>query len=338
MTPVGRRRLARVAQVVGSVGVLWVLARDVESARLAEVAAAISPAWLAAAIAAKSAGLFTHEFRLWLALPRPRPPVGKVIALGMVAGMLNLVLPARGGDLAAIALLNRETKVPVATATAAVGLVTFLEAAVFGLMLIAVLIGGAARWEAIIGAQARSEAVTLVTALTLGGIGVAVATAMVGRLLGRRDAPEDRPTGGPLGLLRDTAAELGAGLSSPVFLVQHLALAVLQVVLVLGAFALALPGVGLDVPLPLLAAAGVLTLASLASVVLPPTFGAGPAAASTAVLTVFGVDPAGALAYAGAWWLVAHLPAVALGLPCLGGRTAALAGAVADVASKANDA
>ena len=51
--------------------------------------------------------------------------------------------------------------------------------------------------------------------------------------------------------------------------------------------------------------------------VLPPGYGAGPAAASLAVLSMLGADEADALAYAGAWWVLSQLPAVGFGLPAL---------------------
>ena len=53
---------------------------------------------------------------------------------------------------------------------------------------------------------------------------------------------------------------------------------------------------------------------------LPPTFAAGPAAVSVGVLAVFGVSRTDALAYSVAYWLVAHAPAVVIGLPLLWGH------------------
>ena len=60
---------------------------------------------------------------------------------------------------------------------------------------------------------------------------------------------------------------------------------------------------------------------------LPPSFGAGPAAASVAVLTVFGIDQTGALMYAAAYWFIANVPAVTLGLPALWQRKMGRSGA-----------
>ena len=106
---------------------------------------------------------------------------------------------------------------------------------------------------------------------------------------------------------------------------MHVGLAAVDVLATVGAFALLLPAVGLDVP-SFLAASGVLAVSALASIVLPPTYGAGPAAAGVAVLAAFGVDAAGALAFAAGYWVVSQAPAAVLGLPCLIGRRPSGAG------------
>jgi len=301
------QRWVRAIQVAASLAVLWALARDLDGATVEEALRHASLGWLIAAMAVKGLGLAIHELRLWLCLPAPRPPAGKVFALGFLAGMMNLVLPARGGDLLAIALLNRDCGVRPTAATAAVGLVAFLEAAVFGVFLAVVLALGASQWIAVIGAAAQSKALWMVGGITGAGIlGVWV--------LGRLGRGEKRLPG-PLALVRQTAADGRAVMNSPQAVLLHVGLAVLRVAFTLGGFTLALPAAGLSVPVPWLAASGVLALSSVAAVALPPTFAAGPAATSVAVLAVFGVDRAGALAYAGAYWLVAHVPAVVLGLP-----------------------
>ena len=53
---------------------------------------------------------------------------------------------------------------------------------------------------------------------------------------------------------------------------------------------------------------------------LPPSYGAGPAAAAVFVLSAFGLSNDEALAYSVGWWMTAQLPAVALGLPAFYGR------------------
>lgn len=322
MNATTRRRLRVAVQVAASLAVLAVLVRDVDRAQLADVLARASWGWLAIALGVKGLALLVHELRLWVALPAPRPPVLQVVGIGLVAGMLNLVLPARGGDVACIALMHKECRVPASTATAAVGIVTFLEAAIFGLFLLAALMVGAARWQQMIGLEALTSARSWIALITLGGVAAAVGLVLVGRLLGRR-APGAGRRWTPLDLVRDTATDAGVAFGTPGRVALHLGLGLLQVATTLGGFTAGQPAVGLHIEAPWLAASGVLAFSSVAAVVLPLTMGAGPAAASALVLGAFGVDAASALAYAGAWWLVAHIPAVALGLPALWGRSLA---------------
>ena len=305
-----------VLQLVASIMVIGALAREIDPEQLASLPERLSLGWMLAALGLKVVTLAFHETRTWLALPAPRPPLSRVTLLGFAAGILNLILPARAGDLAVIILLKRLCGVRTGIAASAMGIVSFLEAAVFGVMLLIVLLIGAAQWETVVGSDALSQAMRFVSLGTGGAIVVAVLIALVGRWLSRPDEP---PPEGPglLEMIREAMTETGAALSSPRFVLLNTGAAVLQVVGMVAAFAMALPAVGIDVPMPWLAASGVLALSSLAAVALPPGYGAGPAAASAAVLSVFGVDPAGALAYAGAWWIISQVPATAIGIPCM---------------------
>ena len=104
--------------------------------------------WLAAALLLKSLTLFIHEFRLWLALTSPRPPIAKTMTIGFASGAMNLVLPGRAGDIAAIAMLQKVCRLKPGVAAYAIGMASFFEAAVFGLMLMGVFILNAHQWEA----------------------------------------------------------------------------------------------------------------------------------------------------------------------------------------------
>jgi uncharacterized membrane protein YbhN (UPF0104 family) len=308
-------------QLAASILVLGLLARDVDMDGLAAIRDRLSPGWLGLAVGLKLFTLFLHEQRLWLAFNRPRPPLGKVLAIGFAAGALNLVLPGRAGDVAAVALLRRECRVTVGAATAAVGIASFLEFAVFGVLLLGVLALGAGRWELVIGAEAHGRAMQWVTVATLAGIGAAAIATVIGRrLLSKDEAVEPAPRRGLREFLGETLRQASQSFSTPGALLMNTGLAVVQVVGMVGAFALAFPAIGLDIPLPLLAAAGVLAISSVASVVLPPGYGASPAAASVLVLAAFGATQADALAYAAAWWVISQLPATAIGVPILLGR------------------
>ena len=313
-----RARWWRVAQVAASLVVLGLLFRDVDAEALAAIGPRIAWGWLLAALGMKLTTLFLHEVRLWVSLNPPRPSLFRVVAIGFASGVLNLVLPGRAGDLAAIGMLVRECRVRPGAAAAAVGVVAFLEAAMFGLTLVVVLALGADRWQAVVGPEKWLQAMSGVSGLTLVGVVVAVAAVIVTRRMrGNGEAP---PGPGPLHVIRDAVLQATENLAAPATLALNTALALLQVVGMVAAFAMLFPAVGIEVALPALAASGVLAISSLASVLLPPSYGAGPAAAAVFVLGAFGLPAEDAFAYSVGWWMVSQVPAVVVGVPAFYGR------------------
>lgn len=303
-------------QVLASAAVLTVFVRAIEPEQLYALPQRVSWELLLTALLLKTTALLFHELRIWLALPHPRPRVRLVAQIGLVSGVLNLVLPGRAGDLALIALLHRRCGVRIGLATAAIGVVAFLEAAVFGLLLLTGLVLGASQWQAMLGVDAHARALQLVGLATGTGLLLITVVTIVGRRLTSRASP--RPGGPALRqIFRDATTQTGAALSTSRSASINIASAALQVTVMLLSFALALPAVGINVDSPFFAAAGVLGLSAIASVVLPPSYGAGPAAASLAVLAPMGANEADALAYAGAWWVLSQIPALALGLPSM---------------------
>ena len=301
-------------QLTVSALILWVLFRDSDLGAVWATIKGGSLWMLVGALLVKATGLLVHETRLWLALPSPRPPLPRVISLGLVAGVLNLALPARAGDVAAIAMLDRECKVPVPVGTAAVGVTSFLEAALFAFFLMAVVGMGAAQWADIVG-EGQNPALWIGLALLCGCL-VLATMGILGRILRDKPSPESRV----LALAQQTLIETSQMVGSGRYLLIQSAAAAVQVVVVVVAFSLAMMASGANVVDPVTAASMVLAVSSLASFVLPPTMAAGPAAASSLVLPHFGADPTGALAYATVYWVVAHLPAVCMGLPALFAR------------------
>ena len=317
--PTSPSRWWRLAQLVVSGAVLALLFRDLDRTALTALLPRIRWDWLAAALLVKSATLFLHEFRLWVSINPPRPPITRIVAIGLASGVLNLVLPGRAGDLAAVGMLVRECRVRPGAAAAAVGVVAFLEAAMFGLTLVVVLALGADRWQSVVGPEKWLHALSGVSGLTLLGIFCAVVAVMVTQRF--RGRPDDAPRGpGALTIIRDAIQHATDNLAAPLTVALNAGLALLQVLGLLFAFALLFPALGLEVALPVLAAAGVLAISSLAAVLLPPSYGAGPAAAAVFVLSAFGLSNDEALAYSVGWWLVSQLPAVALGVPAFYGR------------------
>ncbi|MCB9766267.1 MAG: flippase-like domain-containing protein [Alphaproteobacteria bacterium] len=310
--PTARRRLVLAAQILASVLVVALLLKD---AQVDEVRAALTKAdlrWVALAALAKAGGLTLHEIRLWASLlPFRRLPVLRVITIGYVSGLTNTLLPVRGGDLIAAALLRQELGVRGPAALAAVAITGFLEAAVFGVFVLAVVMVGAARWEELLGAAATARAQGTMTLLTVGAVFGSVFLVLLSRRLRGGGAPQGP---GPIAILRETIVSTGEGLSSWGPLGLNLLLSALQVALVVLSFWAILPALGLEPPVSLLAVSGVIALGSLAAVVLPPSLGAGPAASAIVVLGFFGISEAEALGFAALSWVANTLPALVLGL------------------------
>jgi hypothetical protein len=304
----------RLVQLLLSLAILYVLMRDIDTTGIITTLKNGSVGWLLAAIGIKTLALLTHEVRLWLALPQPRPPMRTIISLGLAAGVMNLALPARAGDLAAIAFMERECKVPPSVGTAAVGVTSFLEAALFGFFLLAVMGLGAAQWSHLVG-----DSSTAVVWICLSiGLGCVILWTMA--MLGQKWAGKPPHSNPALSFIQRTVVETSIVLRDVKYLGVHTGAAALQVVLVVGAFSVAMLASGAHVVDPLASASFVLGISSLAAFVLPPTMAAGPAAASALVLPLFGASQTDALAYAVCYWLVAHIPATTMGLPALFAR------------------
>lgn len=293
--------------------VIVLLVRDAQWERVRDAMLGASLGWVALGILVKTISLTLHEVRLWTSLKAAgeTPPVGPVIAIGYVSGLLNTVLPVRGGDLLAIGLLKRELKVPVPAAVAGIGLTGFLEAALFGVFLLGVVVAGASRWEELLGTAMTRQATGTLTLMTLGAVFGSVVLVLIARRL-RAEPQPDRP--GVVALMKETIARTGEGLSAWGLLAVNLALAALQVAVVVLAFWSVLPALHLEVPFSLLAVCGVIGVGSFASVVLPPSFGAGAAATSVFVLGFFGVTEPDALAFTAIAWVVNTVPPLLCGL------------------------
>jgi len=298
------------------------------------------PLWLLGAVALKSLTLLLHELRLWMAFEEPRPPLLRVCAIGPAAGIINLIAPGRAGDFACIAMLHRECDVKVGAATTAVGLVAFLEAAMLGVFLLCIVGLGAINFEAVYQNMAAIQHVEIDASgqldflLRLIGFGLLGSIGLAGLALLWWVKSDRGQTATPKGriqtILMDTIEATMGQLSSPASLIGNVVLAGLQVLGMVGAFAMALTAVGISVPYPWVAAASILLLSSVAAIGLPPALAAGPALASMAVLPLFGIgdiqelsslasDPR-ILAYTGAYWIISQVPAALFGIPCLSGR------------------
>ncbi len=303
----------RVLQLLASGAVLLALARSADTAQSWAMITRSAPGWLLAALLLKAGSILLHEVRLWHALAAPRPPLRSVLRIGLIAGTLNLALPARPAAPPAGGGGGGDGGGGGGGAAAAVGLVAFLELAVFAVFLLIALVAGASRWELLLGAAAHVRALRLTTAGTLAAVAVVVLVIAIAR----RSRATPPPGPAPLLLLREGFSAAGSALSTVRWLVGHLSLTAAQVGLMIAATAALFPMLSLPVPLPGLAAAGLMAGTSLTAVVLPTGFGAGPAAVSVALLAPLGVTETGALAVAAGFWMLASAPTVLLGLPAL---------------------
>ena len=134
------------------------------------------------------------------------------------------------------------------------------------------------------GATTRQATGTL-TLLTLGAVFGTVFLVLIAR---RLKNPQEEPGRSPISLLKQTVVHTGEGLSDWGPLAINILLAALQVALVVLSFWAILPALGLEIELSILAVCGVIGLGSIASVVLPPSFGAGTAATGGAGTTYLG--------------------------------------------------
>ncbi len=321
----GRRWLIFAAQAVASLAVIVLLVREARLDAVLHALRRVSVGWLLAALVVKILALSLHELRTWWLL-RLHHPVGlpRIMGIGFLSGLLNFLLPLRAGDLAAVLLLVRECRVPGALATAAVGLVALLEAAALGVLLLVILGSGLLWWERSLGELQAHAAFNLVALGTVVGVLLLLVLGVLGRWLGARRARQGAGRGLPRAGLGQALEHAGQELGRGRQLAGNLGLALVDVAMFLATYALLLPALDLHPASPLFVAGTVMAVASLSSLVLPPTMGAGTAAAAVFGLGLFGVGEADALAYAALLWLVGNLPTVLLGLPPMTRRVAVL--------------
>jgi len=301
-------------QLVASGLVLLLLLREADPTAVWGALVGASVPFLVLATVLKVGSVSLHELRLWLALkPYKQLPIGPVFGIGYLGGLLNVVLPARAGDLLAIGLLKRELDVPGPAALAAVGLTGFFEAAVFGVFLLCVMGFGATQWEVLLGTAQTMKAMGTLTALTLGAVFGSAVLVLVARKLSATPQ-EAEPKPGILSLIRESILRTGQGLSAWGPLAANLGLAAVQVVLVVGSFWALLPALGLTVAYPLLAACGVIAIGAMAAIVLPPGLVAGQAASAVFVLGFFGVSEAEAIAFTALSWVSNTVPPLVTGI------------------------
>ncbi len=309
-----------VVQLAGSALVLVLLLRSAGLGELVELLAGVDLLWLLVAAVARALLLILHEVRLYLALlPWQRASLGRVLGVGFTSGLVNTVVPARGGDLLAVTLLKVECGAPVAPALVAVGLASGLEAVAFGVVLLVLLV---LQGPALAVGSSNLELLpqSLDLALLTAGVTLVIAGGLVAlRVLHKRVQGGAAKGGSKLAWL----AEGGRGLG-PEGLALNVALAGVQGFLVVGIWVALFRSLSIDPISAWLAAALIQAAGSIVVAALPHGFGAGQAAAAVFVLAALGVDSASALAVAGLAWVLHIGLAFALGVVPLWRRLARL--------------
>lgn len=322
-----RRYWKELLSIVLSLAVLGLFLQDADQKNLLGLLSQANLPWLLGAFVLKSISLTIHEYRLWMGFPKPRPPIQATMQIGFASALINIVVPGRAGDVAAIAMLHKRCQIPVGIATYAVGIVGFFEGAVFGIMMLTVLLLQSPEWIRYLGSDLHTQSINTITGLTLLGILIV----LVAVVIGRRIAPEpsadkDIDTQGfsPLAWLKDTMNQTGHTLTQPMYILNNTMASIMEVGLMITAFAMGFWILPLESTLLTMTSAMawslsglVLGISAIAAIVLPPTYGAGSAAAAIFVLGLFGFDQTNALGFATTWWLISQVPTLILGIPSL---------------------
>ena len=130
------------------------------------------------------------------------------------------------GDIAAIALLRRRCKLSSGVAAYAIGMASFFEAAVFGLMMLGILAWNSTQWKLLLGENLHAQAFQSVTLLTLGGTAIVVLAALIGRRFQGGPEPEQRFS--LRQMIRDGLRETSTGLTRPSYLLINTFVAALR--------------------------------------------------------------------------------------------------------------
>ena len=124
--------------------------------------------------------------------------------------LTEYLIPGRAGDIATIAMLHKKCAVPVGTATFAVGMVGFFEGAIFGLMMVLVLLMNAPMWIHL-GEETHLQSLQTISGLTLLGIAIVIVAAIIGRRF--TDEPDNREEFSPLTWIKDAFSQTQSNLT-----------------------------------------------------------------------------------------------------------------------------
>jgi uncharacterized protein (TIRG00374 family) len=269
----------------------------------------ISIPLITTALIVKTFGLVLREVRLWLILETPKPRFSSTIYVGLAAGFFHTFLPFRGGDILSIAMLNRYCALSTSKASVAVGICAFFEMLIFGFFLIAILLF-TPYWFEILGEKAFSQSLWSTVYL----VGTCVIIVALASRLGQKQ--QEKPESAMKQFIQDLLSDTHKAVAKKNLTIQ-LTISAVEIALMLFSFVLGLWAIGLTPTAPWGAVCIILAFSAVAAVALPPSYGAGPAAAILFVFTLLGIDSEQALSYAGVWWILSQIPTLITGVPSL---------------------
>ena len=298
--------------------VLILLLWDAQKQEIWEILQTVQWKWLLLALGIKSISLFIHEYRLWTSLSHPRPKMSTTMQIGFASALINILIPARAGDVVAIALLKKHCHIPTSLGTFAVGMVSFFEAAVFGTLMMIMLLLKAPIWIPLMGESILNQTLNTITIATLLGIVAVTSAVIIGRRLHpKEDEVSSQSSFSPLQWIQKTLHHAGDNLTDLRYLLNNTMASIIEVWLMIAAFALIFPALNIAIIDPWTISGLILGISAVASIVLPPTYAAGNTASAIFVLTLFQIDESAAIAYSTLWWIISQVPAAILGIPSL---------------------
>ena len=307
-----KERLLFVGQIAISMVLLGWMLHNAQSKQVWSHLEQLSLFWLVVALALKSISLLLRELRLWLALPSPRPPLLPIMNIGLFTGALHTFLPARGGDIVAIALLVKSSSLSTAKAAFAVAISALFEALVFGIL---VLLGLYWHKDLFVNPEFLSNAVQWVSTSTVLGVTVFLVLGAIGKRYFTEPETDSLP---PIQhILSELFHLTGKSITNMMYLIINVLITFLDVWLMIVAFALGFEVLGIDLEATWTISALILGCSAMLAFLLPPSYGAGPAAAAIFVLSLFGIDESSAVAYSAIWWILSQIPALIFGVPAL---------------------
>ena len=293
-----------------SCAALYLCFHDVNIETFYSLQTSLSFPLLIIALFTKTCGLIIREVRLWLILDAPKPRFSSTIYVGLAAGFFHTFLPFRGGDLLSIAMLNQYCGLSPSKSSVAVGICAFFEMLVFGIFFLGILMF-TPFWYETLGEKIYTQSFWSTSYIMLGCIAIVI----VAGLIGKGKEPEN-DTSPVREFIQQLFSETNKAIARKKIMIQ-LSISSLEILLMLFSFVLGLWAIGINPIAPWGTVCIVLAFSAVAAVALPPSYGAGPAAAILFVFSLLGLQDELALSYAAIWWILSQIPTLITGVPSL---------------------